>query len=58
MDQSFLKYTMKPTDSKMTKSVEEFTIEETALDGWVRGGMMSRCLIEQDNLGKTHRPRW
>lgn len=58
MDQSFLKYTMKPVDSKMTKSVSEFNTEETALDGWVRGGLMSRCLIEQDNLGKTHRPKW
>ncbi len=58
MDQSFFKYTMKPADDKMTKSVSEFNIEETALDGWVRGGMASRCLIEQDNLGKTHRPKW
>ena len=58
MDQSFLKYTMKPVDNKMTKSVSEFNTEETALDGWVRGGLMSRCLIEQDNLGKTHRPKW
>ncbi len=35
MDQSFLKFTMKPTDSKMTKSVSEFNVEETALDGFV-----------------------
>jgi hypothetical protein len=58
MDKSFLKYTMQPTDAKMVKSVDNFTVEESALDGWVRGGMTSRTLMEQDNLGKTHRPKW
>jgi hypothetical protein len=42
----------------MVKSVDNFTVEESALDGWVRGGMTSRTLMEQDNLGKTHRPKW
>ena len=46
MDKSFLKYTMQPTDEKMVQSVNDFTVEESALDGWVRGGMTSRCLIE------------
>ena len=58
MDKSFLKYTMQPTDEKMVQSVNDFTVEESALDGWVRGGMTSRCLIEQEELGKTHRPKW
>jgi hypothetical protein len=58
MDKNFFEYSMQPKDSKMVQSVNEFKVEETALDGWVRGGMTSRMLMEQDNLGKTHRPKW
>lgn len=57
MDKSFLEYTMHPEDSKMTQSVNQFKVEESALDGWVRGGITSRILTEQD-LGKSHRPKW
>lgn len=58
MDKSFLEYSMQPKDNNMLQSVKQFSVEESALDGWVRGGMTSRVLIEEDNLGKTHRPTW
>lgn len=58
MDKSFLDYTMQPTDSNMVHSVNNFKVEETALGGWVRGGMTSRNFIEEDKLGQTHRPKW
>lgn len=59
MDKSFLKYTIHPDDdAKMAKNVYEFNTEESALDGWIRGGMASRCLAEQDSVGKQHRPKW
>ena len=44
MNQSFLPYTMYPTDDYMTEHVRDptFTVEEAALAGWVRGGSDSR----------------
>lgn len=44
MDKSFLEYTMLPSDSKMNKRVSDFNVEESALDGWIRGGGTSRNL--------------
>jgi len=44
MNQSFLPYTLYPTDDKMTEHVKnpQYTIEEVALAGWVRGGTDTR----------------
>ena len=44
MEQSFLNYTMRPLDENMSIRTNDpsFTVEEAALDGWVRGGMGSR----------------
>jgi hypothetical protein len=44
MDKSFLSYTMYPVDSKMQEHVSnpKYTVEESALNGWVRGGSSSR----------------
>jgi hypothetical protein len=36
----------------------KFTIEESALDGWVRGGMTTRDLSDDPNFNKNHRPNW
>lgn len=44
MEQSFSNYAMYPTDSQMEERVNNpaFTVQEAALDGWVRGGSSTR----------------
>ena len=44
MEQSFGQYVMYPTDSKMEERVNNpaYTVQEAALDGWVRGGANTR----------------
>jgi hypothetical protein len=44
MSQSFMGYTMRPSDSKLEQRVQDakFTVEEAALQGWVRGGSDTR----------------
>jgi hypothetical protein len=44
MSQSFMGYTMRPADSKLEQRVQDpkFTVEESALQGWVRGGSDTR----------------
>lgn len=44
MDKSFLGYTMYPTDDKMEERVNNTknTVEESALNGWIRGGIPTR----------------
>jgi hypothetical protein len=55
MEQSFAKYALYPTDSKMEERVKNpaYTVEEAALNGWVRGGMSTRDATEE---GKKTRP--
>jgi hypothetical protein len=49
-EQSFLNYSLYPTDNVMKEHVSNsaFTVEESALDGWVRGGADTR--ITTDDL--------
>jgi hypothetical protein len=44
MEKSFAPYSLYPTDSKMENRVNDAsnTVEEAALDGWVRGGVPTR----------------
>lgn len=44
MTKSFMDYSLYPTDDKMKEQVSDpsHTIQEAALDGWVRGGMLTR----------------
>lgn len=44
MEKSFIDYSMFPTDDKMRERVENttFTIQESAMNGWVRGGAQTR----------------
>jgi hypothetical protein len=44
MEQSFSNYVMYPTDTQMEERVKNpaFTVEESALSGWVRGGQSTR----------------
>jgi hypothetical protein len=44
MEKSFGAYSLYPTDSKMENQVKDasHTVEEAAMEGWVRGGMSTR----------------
>tara|TARA_Y100000361_G_scaffold87408_1_gene77670 strand:- start:3394 stop:3990 length:597 start_codon:yes stop_codon:yes gene_type:complete len=58
MDKSFSQYQLYPTDDKMEERVKDasHTVEEAALDGWVRGGMASREMTSDDILEHNNRP--
>jgi hypothetical protein len=58
MEQSFMGYTIHPTDAKMEEQVAnpKYTVEEAALDGWVRGGATTREMSMDQILGKSSRP--
>jgi hypothetical protein len=58
MEKSFSKYSLYPTDDKMEERVKNpaFTVEESALNGWVRGGMSTREMSEDSQLSKQNRP--
>ena len=54
MSQSFMGYTLYPTDDEMQEHVSDprFTVEEAALDGWIRGGAATRDMAEDPYLKK------
>jgi hypothetical protein len=58
MDKSFSKYTLYPTDNKMEERVRDskYTVEEAAMDGWVRGGTATREMSNDEYLKKNNRP--
>jgi hypothetical protein len=58
MSQSFMGYTLYPTSTKMTDRVQDpkYTVEEAALDGWVRGGSSTREMSTDPNMNQNHRP--
>jgi hypothetical protein len=49
MEKSFAQYALYPTDSKMEERVKNpvYTVEEAALNGWIRGGASTREMTEQ-----------
>ena len=55
MEKSFGAYSLYPTDSKMENQVNDVsnTVEEAAMEGWVRGGRSTRELPNGDNSRKT-----
>ena len=55
MEKSFGAYSLYPTDSKMENQVNDVsnTVEESAMEGWVRGGRSTRELPNGDNSRKT-----
>lgn len=57
MDKSFTDYALPPTDSEMEKRVNDtsYTIEESAMDGWVRGGATTRFTPTEEEK-KASRP--
>jgi hypothetical protein len=44
MEQSFMDYAMYPTDAMMMERINNpsYTVEEAAMNGWVRGGADTR----------------
>lgn len=58
MAQSFMGYTMYPTSSEMNEHVSnpKFTVEESALQGWTRGGFPSRDMSDDPNSCSNVRP--
>jgi hypothetical protein len=57
-ESSFSKYALYPTDDNMEERVKNpsYTVEEAALDGWVRGGMMTRTMAVDDKMKGNNRP--
>lgn len=55
MEKSFGPYSLYPTDSKMENQVKDasHTVEEVAMEGWVRGGMSTREMPSDENNRKT-----
>lgn len=58
MDKSFMGYSMFPPDEERNERVvnTSHTIEESALDGWVRGGASSREIAFDSDYSKKSRP--
>jgi hypothetical protein len=58
MSKSFMDYTMYPLDAEMKNRVSDTknTIEESALEGWVRGGVQTRELAQNGAFAKDARP--
>jgi len=58
MSQSFMGYTLYPTDSHMENHVSDpkHTVEESAQAGWVRGGVDTRKLSNDPYLKGQNRP--
>ena len=58
MTKSFMGYTLYPTDDKMNEHVNNtaYTVEESALSGWVRGGVSSRDTATDSNFSQNSRP--
>lgn len=57
MAQSFMGYTLYPTNDDMENRTSDakYTVEESAMSGWVRGGEDTRSVGDED-LGKSGRP--
>jgi hypothetical protein len=58
MEKSFNQYSLYPTDDKMEERVKNpaYTVEEAALNGWVRGGMLTREMSSNDSYKSGNRP--
>ena len=58
MDKSFIDYALYPTDAYMEKVVKDtkYTVEESALSGWVRGGIASRDMMNDQEFSQNARP--
>lgn len=57
MSQSFMGYSLYPTNDDMENRTSDakYTVEESAMNGWVRGGSHTRAPVD-DELSKNGRP--
>lgn len=58
MEKSFSDYALYPTDDKMKDRVSDpaKNVEESALNGWTRGGMMTRDMSTDPKFQQGNRP--
>lgn len=58
MEKSFNEYSLYPMDSKMKDRVEDpaKNVEEAAMNGWVRGGIMTRDMSSDPKFQSGNRP--
>lgn len=58
MEKSFADYSLYPTDDKMKERINDpsTSVEEAALDGWVRGGASTREMSNDDVMKNSNRP--
>jgi hypothetical protein len=58
MEKSFEDYSLYPTDSQMKERVTDpsHTVEEAALDGWIRGGASTREMSMNETMKQNNRP--
>jgi len=56
MTKNFMDHTMYPLDDEMGKKLGDGTIQEAALDGWVRGGTLTREMGKDGAFVKQTRP--
>lgn len=58
MEKSFSAYALYPTDDKMTDRVNDpaKNVEEAAMNGWTRGGMMTRDMSNDPKFKEGNRP--
>jgi hypothetical protein len=58
MSKTFMDYTMYPVNAEMTNRVSDTrnTVEESALNGWVRGGVHTRELAQDGAFARDARP--
>lgn len=58
MEKSFADYSLYPTDNKMKERINDpsTSVEESALDGWIRGGASTREMSNDEVLQNSNRP--
>ncbi len=58
MDKSFNEYTMFASDAKMGADATnpKYKIEEAAMDGWIRGGILTREMMNDRDFMQQSRP--
>lgn len=56
MEKSFTGYTMYSSGEEITDKVKNFKVEESVMDGWVRGGLGSRVLSFDKDFSEKNRP--
>lgn len=57
MDKSFTPYILQPLDNEMKERVENtaLNVEESAMDGWIRGGAASRKMTADELAKQSHK---